>query len=53
MVAGLGTESANIVVDLEGIMAATADTRTRSDDSLQSYFNQIKAIPLLSFEEAL
>ncbi|GHT52637.1 hypothetical protein FACS189485_19270 [Spirochaetia bacterium] len=34
-------------------MAATADIRTRSDDSLQSYFNQIKAIPLLSFEEAL
>jgi RNA polymerase primary sigma factor len=34
-------------------MAAREDTGTRELDSLQAYFNQIKAIPLLSFEEAL
>ncbi|GHU70392.1 hypothetical protein FACS189450_04750 [Spirochaetia bacterium] len=34
-------------------MAAKENTNTQELDSLQVYFNQIKAIPLLSFEEAL
>ncbi|GHV50204.1 hypothetical protein AGMMS49579_03400 [Spirochaetia bacterium] len=34
-------------------MVKQKDTGTQEFDSLQAYFNQIKAIPLLSFEEAL
>jgi RNA polymerase primary sigma factor len=53
-----GTEFAYIRVDLlEGIlggsMAKDEDADVQEFDTLQAYFNQIKAIPLLSFEEAL